>query len=75
MTCQAHYGDDVFEITYDDTGVSSIVRYPHGLDGRGELVSFDDLDPQAQSTIFNRLRRALSNDKRTYPDQHHEDRP
>ena len=78
MTCQTYSFSDLYEIHYTPTGVSSIIRYRHGLDGPGEQVTFEELHPKTQNALFLRLKKALHDDRHTkpspFPDDHHQDR-
>jgi hypothetical protein len=59
MTLPVFYSGDVYEINFTSEGVESILKYRHGLDGRGELVDYDTLPPQLQIKIFDKLSNAL----------------
>jgi hypothetical protein len=63
MTCLTSVKGDVYEIQYCPEGVTAIVLYRHGYDGRGEEVKFETLHPTVQHAIIIRLRKALNSDK------------
>jgi hypothetical protein len=64
MTCSVFVLGDYYEIQYDPTSVLSIVRYRHGLNSSGELVTYDELPVRVQTAIYHRLAKALRDDRR-----------
>jgi len=64
MTTVLYYLGDSYETTFTLTGVTSIIKYHHGLNGHGELVDFDTLTPPLQTKIYKKLKQELDYAKR-----------
>ena len=51
------HNSDAYELILNNTLThpKSIIRYPHCLNTRGELIDFDDLDEDLQEKIITKL--------------------
>jgi hypothetical protein len=64
MTCSLFSLNDFYEIYYDASKVTSILRFRRAQDSPGELVDYDSLPQRVQNDIFNALKKAILNDRK-----------